>query len=258
MKEVNMPRKKSKPLPPYDEHSLPGPVRPEAITEELEMMRYVEKETEDEKVLFLEKVKSEQVFDTCMDIWNIHTDKNQYWVITNPAGLYAQTQFPSFDYALTFHVGLTYRIASDHRADEAEKEQDQLVVPWRRWEHAVTVLDRSTQAEEFQAIGILCRECLLSFVKVVVSDEMVPVSQERPRITDFLHWAELIANSIAQGPGAEEVRTYLKTISQAAWQLVNWLARETNAAKLDAHMALEATEYLLMAFGAALHRHRNS
>jgi hypothetical protein len=34
---------------------------------------------------------------------------------------------------------------------------------------------------------------------------------------------------------------------------VNWLARETNASKSDANMAIQATEYALMAFGAALY-----
>jgi hypothetical protein len=60
------------------------------------------------------------------------------------------------------------------------------VVAWRRWEHALMALDRSTEVEEFQAVGILCRECLLSFIKTVVSDEMVPVGQDRPKMTDFL------------------------------------------------------------------------
>jgi hypothetical protein len=175
-----MPGKKAKNFSQNNEESILGPISPETIKEELEILRFVEKETLDEKVLSFEKVKSEQVFDTRMDIWNVRTEKNNYWVITNPAGLYSQAQFSSYDYALTFHVGLAYRIASNHRADEVEKEQDQLAVPWRRWEHAVAALDTSTTAEEFQAVGILCRECLLSFIKVVVTDEMVPVGQDRP------------------------------------------------------------------------------
>ena len=81
-----MAKKKAKQSSQNDEHTIPGPISPEAINEELGIIRYVEKETHDEKVLFLEKVKTEQVFDTRMDIWNVHTDKNRYWVITNPTG----------------------------------------------------------------------------------------------------------------------------------------------------------------------------
>lgn len=252
-----MVKKKAKQLPQYDEHTIPGPVSPEAINKELGIMRYVEKETHDEKVLSLEKVKTEQVFDTRMDIWNVQTDKNRYWVITNPAGQYSQALFPSFDYALTFHVGLTYRSASDRRSDLVEKEQDQLAVPWRHWEQAAVALDKADEVEEFQTVGILCRECLLSFVKAIVSDEMAPDSQDRPEMDDFVRWSELITNSLAPGSGAEEMRSYLITISKAAWQLVNWLAHVTNATMFDGNMAIEATEYVLMAFGAAHLRHRN-
>ncbi len=250
-----MAMKKAKQPSPNDEHTIP-PVRPEAINEELGILRYIEKETPDEKVLSLKKVKTEQVFDTRMDIWNIRTDKNRYWVISNPAGLYSQALFPSFDYALTFHVGLAYRNASNHVSDTAEKEQDQLAVSWRRWEQAAAALDRAQEAEEFQAVGILCRECLLSFVKAVASDEIVLVGQDRPKIDDFMHWTGRIADSIAPGTSAEEIRSYLKTISKAAWQFVNWLAQAANATRFDGNMAIEATEYVLMAFGAALLQHK--
>lgn len=237
-----------------DAQALPGPVSPEAINEELGIMRYVEKEIPEETALFVEKVKTEQVFDTRMDIWNVHTKKNRYWVITNPAGCYSQAQFPSFDYALTFHVGLAYRNASSHRAEEAEKEQDQFAVPWRHWEQAAAALDRASAAEEFQAVGILCRECLVSLVKAIVRDEMVLPGQDRPQMADFLPWSEWIADSFAPGPSEEAVRSYLKTISKAAWQLVNWLAQATNATRPDGNMAVEATEYVLLAYAGALTR----
>lgn len=252
-----MARKTSKPLSQNDEPDVPGPINPEAINKELGILRYVEKETHHEKVLFLEKVKTELVFDTPIDIWNVHTDKNKYWVFTNPAGLFSQAQFPSFDYAFTFHVGLTYRRASNQRADEAEKQQDQLAVPWRLLDQAAVALETATEAEEYQAVGILCRQCLLSFVKTVSSNDMVPVDQDRPKMADFVAWSEFVANAIVQGSGAEGLRSYLKTISKAAWQLVNWLARTANAARFDGNMAIQATEYVLMAFGAALLADKN-
>ena len=90
-----MAKKKAKQSSQNDEHTIPGPISPAAINEELGIIRYVEKETHDEKVLFLEKVKTEQVFDTRMDIWNVHADKNRYWVITNPTALYSHALFPS-------------------------------------------------------------------------------------------------------------------------------------------------------------------
>lgn len=121
----------------------------------------------------------------------------------------------------------------------------------------MAAFDRAGDAEEFQAVGILCRLCLLAFVKAVVSDEMVSVDQARPEMAGFIQWSELIANALAPGSDAEEIRAYLKTISKAAWQVVNWLAQTANASRFDAIMAIEATENVLMAFGAALHNHEN-
>jgi len=51
-----MAKKKAKQSSQDDEHIILGPVNPEAINEELGIIRYVEKETHDEKVLFLENV----------------------------------------------------------------------------------------------------------------------------------------------------------------------------------------------------------
>jgi hypothetical protein len=244
-----MAKKKVKPESQKDKL---GQVSPALINEELGIIRFVEKETRDEKVKAFEKVKTEQVFDTQMDIWSVQTDKNKYWVITNPPALYSHALFANLDYTITFHVGLTYRVASNERADLAEKEQDQLAMPWRLWEQAVAAFTRAETAEEFRVIGVLCRSCLLAFVKVIIRDELVPLGQERPKLDDFFHWSELIANSIAHGSSPEALRAYLITISKAAWKLVNWLMLEANATRLDGNMAIEATEYVLMAFGAAL------
>lgn len=249
-----MAKKNAKRLSQNDEQLIPGPVRAEAINEELGIIRCVEKERPDEKILFFEKVKTEQVFTDRMDIWNVHTDKNRYWVITNPEGVYSQALFSSFDYALTFHVGLMYRTASNQRIDEAVKEQDQLAVPWWHWDQALAALERAKEAEEFQAVGILCRKCLLSVVKTIVSDEIIPVGQDRPPMANFIQWSELIANSLAFGSDDEAFHSYLISISKAAWQFVDWLAHTANATRFDGTMAIEATEYTLMAFGAALLR----
>jgi hypothetical protein len=252
-----MDRNPANPTPQNDKHTFPGPVNPQLINEELGILRAVEKETHAEKVLSFRKVKTEQVFDARMDIWNVQTDKNQYWVITNPTGVYAQTLFPSLDYAVTFHVGLAYRSASNQRVDEAEKEQDQQAFAWRRWEQAAAALTKADAPEEYQAVGILCRVCLLSFINAVVSDEIVTVNEKHPSLADFLSWSEIIAVSLTQGSSAAEVRAYLVNIAKAAWQLVDWLAHAADPTREDANLAIEATEYVLMAFGAALVRHQN-
>jgi hypothetical protein len=45
----------------------------------------------DEEVLHAEKVASERVFGREYDVWDVHTDKERWWVVTNPTNLYSQT-----------------------------------------------------------------------------------------------------------------------------------------------------------------------
>jgi hypothetical protein len=240
--------------PPEDDESLPGPVNPAAISEELGIMRYVEKETPAEQVLALKKVHTERVFDAPLVVWSVQTDKAQYWVITPPPGLYAQAQFPSFDYALTFHAGLAYRGASSQRAETTEQQQDQLAVPWRRWEQAALALASAQAPEEYQAVGILCRACLLAMVKMIASSEMRPASADQPKPADFVVRAARVAVWLAPEPDAAALRAYLVAVASAAWQLVDWLAHAPNPDRHDADQAIAAVESVLLAFGAALVR----
>ena len=62
-----------------------------------------------------QKVYSERVHAECHDIWDVHTKRSRWWVITNPTNLYSQKQFPNMDLALTFHVGLCLRVPNNER-----------------------------------------------------------------------------------------------------------------------------------------------
>src|SRR5947209_1163404 len=67
---------------------------------------YMQTEAPDLTVTFLQKVYSENVLNVAHDVWDVHTNVDRWWVITEPTNLYAQAQFPNMDLALTFHVGL--------------------------------------------------------------------------------------------------------------------------------------------------------
>jgi hypothetical protein len=141
------------------------------------------------------------------------------------------------------------------QAREPEDEQaDRLASVWRRWCQAAEALDVAEEAEDVQAVGMKCRECLIAMCRAIANPKMVPVGQESPKAADVIHWTELIADHIAAGAGAKEVRSYLKTISKATWQFVNWLTHAANAVKSDGEVAVDATENILSAFGVALIR----
>ena len=119
---------------------------------------------------------------------------------------------------------------------------------------AAEALDQAHEAEEFQAVGMRCRECLLALVRSIAAEPMVEPSHEAPKVGDFVHWSELIANVLARGASAKELRGYLKTVAKAAWQLVSWLTHASNAIRFDGEMAVEATHSTLVAYGVALLR----
>ena len=89
---------------------------------EKEIAEYVEGQARgEETVQNVERVKTEYVMGTPYEIWDVSTDKDRWWVITNPTNLYSQKHFPSLDYTLSFHVGLMMRVMS-RSAKEGEGE----------------------------------------------------------------------------------------------------------------------------------------
>jgi hypothetical protein len=100
-----------------------------------------------------------------------------------------------------------------------------------------------------------CRECLLEFVRGIADEAMVPAGEEVPKLGDFTHWSERLADAIAHGASADRVRGYLKATSKATWELVSWLTHAKNAVFHDARLAVEATQSVLAAFTDALLRH---
>lgn len=207
-----------------------------------------------EKVTYLEKILTEHVFGTGYDCWNVRTDKERYWVITNPTNLYSQELFPSVDYTLSFHIGLMARVQAERKGTKDERLGDRLAAAFRRWEQAAELLDKAQESEDMQAVGMRCRECLMAFVRSVANPNMVPSGQTPPKAGDFIHWSELIANSIAAGDCTSEIRGYLKAVARSSWQLASWLTHAVNAVRYDGTLTVDATYAVLNAFGAALLR----
>ena len=104
--------------------------------------RYVEWQCkkDGEGVAYLEKVRTEHVLGTDYDCWNVRTNKDRYWVITNPTNLYSQELFPSVDYTLSFHIGLMARVQSRRNGTEDDRVGDRLAAAFRRWEQAAEAL----------------------------------------------------------------------------------------------------------------------
>jgi hypothetical protein len=98
------------------------------------------------------------------------------------------------------------------------------------------------------------RECLVSFIGETCHEEMVAPGQDAPKGAALIPWSDLLANALAAGASAATLRSYLKRISVATWDYVNWLTHAKNAVRIDAEIGLKAVEHLLGVFTAALVR----
>jgi hypothetical protein len=213
---------------------------------------YVEDQAH-EQVIHLEKAASEMVGPVRHDIWDVHCTDSRWWVITEPTNLYTQEDFKSRDVALTFHLGLSLRVSylHDRKVPLAPEAAVLLAGSWRRWEQAFETYDTGDEAEDFQAVGVRLRECLISFLGETTSDELVPSAQEVPKAADFRAWTELLANRLAEGESNTYLRSYLKKLSAETWAYVNWLTHAKNAIRMDAEIGLKIVEHLLGTFTAA-------
>jgi hypothetical protein len=180
------------------------------------------------KVLHAEKVASERVMGREYDVWDVHTNEkgdNRWWVVTSPTNLYSQRLMPSMDYVLSFHIGVMMRVEARREPAGTEAEQELLLVTNRKLVQAGEAFDAADEAEEFQAVGMHCRECLLALVRELSEGGDFDEGGELPKKSDFKAWADRIVGTVAAGGSAERVRSYLKKISDETWQITNWLTQ---------------------------------
>ena len=202
-----------------------------------DIREYVENEA-DEKVEHLEKIKTEVVLGARYDVWDVHTDKNRWWVINHLVNLYDQKQFPSLDYVLSFHIGLMARLSSKDVREPDESAAKVLRV-FRKLDQANAAFEIADEVEEFQAIGLHLRETLLALIPAIQDHVIIPAG-DAPKASDFKRWAELGADALATGARNADVRSSMKHFARATWDLVNWLTHAQNAVIQDVIVAMAA------------------
>lgn len=201
-------------------------------------------EREEELVQHAEKIKSERVTGRDYSVWDVHTNLNRWWVITNPTNLYSQILMPSLDYTLSFHIGLMARVEAQREIAGEDELHTFLSKTQRKIYQAQLSFDEADEIEDFQAIGLQCREAMTSFIIEITATGLFDELADPPKRGDFLAWSEHVIGARAAGREAEYVRGYLKSICRKGWQLANWLTHAKNATRADAELCLSATEHL--------------
>jgi hypothetical protein len=222
---------------------------------ESDISQYVELEAEGESVRHVEKVKEESILGEVYDVWDVTTDKDRWWVITNPTNLYSQRHFPSLDYTLSFHVGLMMRMASRPRGAESD-DPSPFDDVFRRQEQAKRRFDIAVEPEDYQAVGVQLRECLVSLIGGLRRRVPIDPGPERPQDANFIAWSALLMGELCRGHHNKELRQYLKGTAEDTWQLVNWLVHDRGANKTASGIAIHGCDTVVGHFIQVLERER--
>jgi hypothetical protein len=220
---------------------------------EKDIADYVEIEARGETVKHVEKVKEEVIIGEQFEVWDVTTDKDRWWVITNLTNLYSQRHFPSLDYTLSFHIGLMMRLRNrpeGARSDDPSPLDD----VFRRQEQAKERFDAAVEAEDYQGVGLHLRECLISLVGTLRRRVVVDPAIERPQDANFVAWSSLLMNELCRGSHNKELRQYLKGIAKDTWQLVNWLTHDRSANKTASSIAIHGCDTVVGQFVQILER----
>lgn len=203
----------------------------------------------------VERVKREDVLGEVYEVWDVTTDKDRWWVLTNLTNLYSQRHFPSLDYTLSFHIGLMARMRSrSDRVDGSDPTPFDEV--FRRVDQAERKLERAVESDEFQAVGMHLRESLISLIAATRRRADLPAGIERPQDANFLSWSDLLMNHLCGGGSNKELRQHLKNIAKETWQLVNWLTHDRSANETAASVAIHTCQTTIGHFVQILERNR--
>lgn len=222
------------PVPP-DELSRYSPDRD--YHAEKDIARYVESQAPDEIVQHVERIKKEIAVGQVFEVWDVTTDKDRWWVITNMNNLYSQKYFPSLDYTLSFHIGLMMRLRGKQETNSEANPFDEV---FRRMDQAEDRLVSAVEAEDFQAVGMLLREALVTLITTVRGLCEIPVEIELPQDANFIAWSDLLMNQLCAGASNKALRQHLKNLAKEAWQLANWLTHTKSASRTASSIAMHS------------------
>lgn len=215
------------------------------------VLAYFEGQVDDDPVVHLEKVAVERVGAVVHDIWDVHCRDSRWWAVSNPLNLYSQEDFKSRDVVLSFHIGLAVRIGSQDQVPVTDTAATLLPNSWRLWEQAVDAMLTARESEDFQAVGVRLRECLVSYTSEVADEDLVPTGAEPPKGADVVGWTNLLAQQLAAGSSAEQLRSYIRKLARETWDYVNKLTHAKNAGSYDTEIGAAAVSHFLSTMTAA-------
>jgi hypothetical protein len=227
-----------------------------ATQEEIDhVTSYMEWQAPDLTVKMVQKVYAENVLHVRHDVWDVHTNVDRWWVITEPMNLYSQEQFPNMNLALTFHVGLCLRIPRSDRQKLSALPIEPFAECYRYLQEASDALAQAQEINDYQSIGVRCREALLAFSNAAQTALPWTSDQEPPKKADLKAWADHVCSVALAGASHEHRRHLFKTLLESAWKFTNWLTHAKASHWHDAEAAVSSTENAISLCTSAVIQH---
>ncbi|WP_433295951.1 hypothetical protein ACQPZQ_14730 [Pseudonocardia sp. CA-142604] len=223
--------------------------------EEREIRSYVmsQPHAAGDAVNLVQKVGRRRVGGGDHDLYDVWMDSGRrFWVITNMTCLYAQEEFNDLEQVFTYHLGRNQILHEQFRPEVVGNPIDALPKPWRKYASAVNAMAEALESEDFQAVGIRCREVVLALAREYQNEDWVVITGERPKVADATGWIDLYVNSLTAN---KKPRAYVKALADRVWDLAVWLQHYWDATESDAELVLGATQQLMRAFQLLLARH---
>jgi len=171
-------------------------------------------------------------------VWNIKTDADgSWWVVEGdevPMNLYPQEAYYfGTDEVYSFHMGIMERMkASAYSPDDYVNAitLNSDIVPqlFRKLKNIANLIDSAIEIEDFQAIGVQCREVLIELGNSIYFGEMAGES-EQPQASNFKKKAELFIQFYLSGSDNSDYRSIIKKLTESTWDYANKITHSHNA-----------------------------
>lgn len=213
-------------------------------------------------------IKCEETFNdlgVVVNVWNIKTENEAYWVVegdTVPMNLYTQgANYFSADEAYSFHMGLTQRLAKKHQnefkhiIDEIPLDIEHLKSINRKLNMASEKLDIHLEPEEFQSIGLLCRESLIDLSKELCERNPEIVKEKGLKKSDFKGVSNTFIDYYIPGSQNSDLRNYSRKMVDSAWSYNSMVVHSQNKKYPDAKIALLFTSAVVSLIENLFYKH---
>lgn len=196
-------------------------------------------------------IKCEETFNDLsvdVNVWNVKTSKGAYWVVegeTAPMNLYTQdAHYFSADEAYSFHMGITQRLSKRHQdnfkhiIDEIPLNIARLKSINRKLKMASEKLSIDLEPEEFQAIGLICRESLVELSKELCKRNKELIESKGFKTSDFKNVSNEFIDLYISGSNNAELRNHSRKLVDIAWSYNSSIVHSPNKTYPDVKIAL--------------------